>query len=76
MNTVTIYSVSRAAAKSALGRLASFNGMVYTSRNHANSSTLAAGILSGDKVKITSRYFTKTSLLEIARRAAGRGTVA
>jgi hypothetical protein len=75
MNTVTITSVSTAAAKAALGRLASTNGMIYICSTIANSDTVTAGMLGGNKVRIWSTYFSEVSLLEIAQRASGRGTV-
>ena len=72
---VFITSVSRAAAKRALGKLAATNGMTFVGPYFAYSSTITAGIIGGNKVKIKSTYFTECSLLEIAEKAAGRGTV-
>jgi hypothetical protein len=74
MNTVIIYSVSRAAAKSALGRLASINGMIYAGPTQALGHFITAELI-GQTVRMTSRYFTETSLLEEAYRASGQGTV-
>jgi hypothetical protein len=72
---VFITSVSKAAARMALRRLACGEGMIYTSPNHALSGVITAEIIGENKVKIESTYFTECSLMEIAEKAAGRGTV-
>jgi hypothetical protein len=74
MTTVIITSVSVSAAKAALCRLASFNGMVYAWTTCATGNCLTAEAV-GQAVRITSDYYGECSLLEIANRAAGRGTV-
>jgi hypothetical protein len=74
MNTVIITAVSTAAAKSTLGRLASINGMIYAGPTQALGHFITAELI-GQTVRMTSRYFTETSLLEEAYRASGRGTV-
>jgi hypothetical protein len=83
MNTVLIYSVSAtviitavstAAAKATLGRLTTINGMIYADPTRAVGHFITAELI-GQTVRMTSQYFTETSLLEEAYRASGRGTV-
>jgi hypothetical protein len=74
MTTVIITSVSKAAAKAALCRLASFNGMAYAWPTCADGNCLNAEVV-GNSVKISSNYYGECSLLEIAKRASGQGTV-
>lgn len=91
MATVQIISVSEAAAKRAFKKLTSSNNVVVTSATNANGPFLDIQILpenhlsiqcehewrEADKkvIELNSNYFYTQSLIEMAQKVAGHGTV-
>ena len=76
MSKVTINAVSERAAKATLWRLATdhANNLVLVGENEAFSGVLHVYV-KGTKVSISSSYYFKDTLAEIADKAKGRGKV-